>query len=218
MNHMLSHYRWDDIDIDTVVEHSFRDFHAKGLDYLCLHRSEKLTLKAYFFAEGLDSQEASEVVNPHDHRYNFMTQCFSGLIRNKWYRIPPCSLDAIYRGDYCGKDYEVFEWRTPLLGGDGFTYDGFCPLQEHRHGDYLPGEAYYMLAEELHTIQVMAPETCIVLAQYEDVVPADQPTRTFVLADEGGPEPPPLDGLYNTFTADQAVKRLGLLRELADKL
>lgn len=213
MTHLLSDFAWDDVDIDHVVEHSYRDFHAKGLDYLCLSRTPELTLKAYFFAEGMDSQKVGEVINPHDHRYDFLTQCFSGTIRNKWFRFPPC-WDGESIGDECGPMYDVYEWRTPLLGGNGFTHIDSVPLQQYREQDFTPGQQYYMPAPAFHTIQVMAPETCIVLAQYEDEVPADQPTHTFTQAKQ----PPDIHELYGRFTADQAVKRLALLREMAERL
>ena len=213
MKHLLSDLEWGNIDVDHVVEHSFRDFHAKGLDYLCLSRTKELTVKAYFFADGMDSQEVSEVINPHNHRYDFLTQCFSGEIRNKWYRPPPC-WDGESKGDECGPMYDVYEWRTPLLGGNGFTHVDAVPLQLYRQADYKPGGKYNMYYDQYHTIQVLKPETCIVLLQFEDWVPPEQPTLTFT---RGG-EPPSLDGLYNRFTADQAVKRLELLRGMADKL
>lgn len=36
-------------DMAEVLANSYRDFHAKGLDYICLKRSFKETLKLYFF-------------------------------------------------------------------------------------------------------------------------------------------------------------------------
>lgn len=222
MKHLLSDFAWDDIDIDDVVEHSYKDFHTKGMDYLCLSRSPELTLKAYFFAEGMDSQEVGEVINPHNHRYDFRTQCFSGTIENQWYRPPPC-WDGESIGDECGPMYDVYEWRTPLLGswpvatGEtrvGFEYIDRIPLQRYRIRQCPAGSSYYMYADQLHTIRVVDPETCIVLQQYEDVVPASEPTHTFTQARQ----PPDISELYSGFTADQAVKRLALLREMADRL
>lgn len=211
---ILSDFGWNAIDVDTVIDNSYKDFHAKGLDYLCLHRSPELTLKAYFFAEGMESQKVGEVINPHDHRYNFLTQCFSGVIENQWYRPPPC-WDGESIGDECGPMYDVYEWRTPLLGGTrvGFEYIDSIPLQRHRVSQFKTGQQYLMQAAEFHTIRVVERETCIVLRQYEDVVPADLPTHTFTQSSE----PPSLDGLYNRFSADQAVKRIELLQGLAAK-
>ncbi|MBB5167176.1 hypothetical protein [Mycobacterium sp. AZCC_0083] len=216
MSAILRDVIWDDLDIDYLLTQSYKDFHAKGLDYVCLHRDAGLTLKAYFFAEGMDSQKAGEVVNPHDHRYNFVTQCMSGVIENQWYRTPPCwdpmSDDPI--ADECGEVYETHLWYTPLNGGVGFTKDGGWILQRYKTYQFAPGQQYWMSAPEIHTIRVVKPETCIVIAQFEDVVPLDQPTVTFTKSKL----PPSLEGLYGTFTADQLVKRIGLLRELQEQL
>lgn len=209
--HLLEKIDWSRIDIDHSLEHSYKDFHAKGLDYLCLVRTPALTVKAYFF-EG-DAEVASEVVNPHDHRYPFMTQCYSGTIVNKRYRVPPC-WDGESIGDECGPMYNVFHYRTPLLGGNGFEHIDAIPLQQYQT-EYAPaGHRYWQNADEFHTIKVFERDTVIVIAQYADVVPEDEPTVMFSQA----AEPPNLDGLYSKFKADQLVKRIGQLRELAGKL
>ena len=73
--------------LEQMVENSFRNFHAKGFDYLCLQRSPGLTLKAYFFDElpgGI-----AEVVCPHDHRYPFTTTVLSGYMRHYRYLEQP---------------------------------------------------------------------------------------------------------------------------------
>ncbi|OHT91294.1 hypothetical protein BKG70_00745 [Mycobacteroides chelonae] len=194
-----------DLDMESVLEHSYKDYHVKGFDYLCLHRSEGLTLKAYFF-EG-DVQNASEVVNPHNHRYDFHTTCLSGAVENRWYRSYPFGFNR----DTRPQRYNMFEWRTPLNGGDGFTLTGEITLQNHRSMQCSRGEGYEMAADELHTIQILEPDTVLLLVQHEDVVPVNQPTLTFTQS----VEPPDLPGLYNKFNADQAVKRIKQLQELA---
>ncbi|AEK09961.1 hypothetical protein FDH96_gp049 [Mycobacterium phage Rey] len=207
---LLADIVWDDLDVDELLEHSFKDFHAKGLDYLCLHRDSGLTLKAYFFADGMESQKLGEVINPHDHRYHFTTQLMSGRITNKWYAqaSPGTMLAAEW--------FNIFEWMTPLNGGNGFTADGDSALLVNTRNLTLnwPGSQYYMSAPELHTISVGARETCIVLAQYEDVVPLDYPTHTFTQADE----PPSLKGLYTEFKPDELVARINLLRQMEENL
>lgn len=198
---LLSAVDLANIDIDECLTHSYKDFHAKGLDYVCLKRTPELTVKAYFF-EGLD-QKPGEVINPHDHRYPFVTQCYSGTIRNKWYH------DAVDKFD-CTTGYQEWEWRTPLNGGDGFTWKSVRWLEELRHQDFRVGQGYWMEHDELHTIQVMRPETCIVLFQFGDLIPLEQPTFTYTQALEA----PSLKGLYREFKPDELVKRIELLRAL----
>lgn len=204
---LLDSIGWPMVNIDDVVANSYKDYHAKGLDYLCLHRSPSLTVKAYFFESGV--QALPEVVNPHDHRYSFWTTCMSGTIRNRWYRVPPC-WDGETVENECGRLYNVFAWHTPLLGGKGFSPAGDVPLQQYRYADFQRGRGYFMDYEEIHTIQVMEPETCIVIAQFADKLTPSQSTHLFTQDSE----PPSLDGLYNKLTADEAVKRINLLQEL----
>lgn len=206
MTHILYGEDLDGVNIDLALQHSYKDFHAKGLDYVCLRRTPQLTIKAYFF-DGLD-QKPGEVINPHDHRYPFLTQCYSGVIRNKWYRP-----HALHQSGVT-EQYERFEWMTPLNGGDGFNWIGLSALENHRIEDFAAGDWYSMKYDELHTIQVMKPETVIVLAQFADALPLDHPTYTYT----DSVEPPSLKGLYREFTADELVARINLLKDLADKL
>jgi hypothetical protein len=178
------------IDLDEVLAHSFRDFHAKGLDYVCLRRSPTLTHKLYFL-DG-DVAKLPEVINPHDHRYPFGTWVVAGRSQNVWY------------DEGIGRTFNRFRYRTPLNGGVGFEWDGEVAIRELARGDYVAGTSYRMRADEIHTIRMLENETVLFLAQYEDVVPIGMPTKTFSLA----AQPPSLDGLYGRFTADQLRDRL----------
>ncbi|OHU64016.1 hypothetical protein [Mycobacteroides chelonae] len=196
-----------ELDMESVLENSYKDFHCKGFDYICLKRSPEYTLKAYFF-EG-DAQDASEVVNPHDHRYDFRTTCLSGEVTNKWFRVPP-RWEGQSTGDKHGSMYNVFHYTTPLNGGSGFDLQGLVPLQIYQTRSVGRGGSYFMGFSEFHTIQITKPDTVLLLEQYTDEVPVGQPTLTFTQS----AEPPNLSGLYNKFTADQAVKRIQQLHEL----
>jgi hypothetical protein len=77
-------------DLDTVASNSFRNFHAKGLDYLCLHRSPELTIKAYFYSGNI----GPEVVCPHDHRYPFSTHILAGESGHKRYTDGLCGISG----------------------------------------------------------------------------------------------------------------------------
>lgn len=179
------------VDIDAVIANSFRDFHVKGFDYLCLRRSPVETIKLYFF-DG-DVAKLPEVVNPHDHRYPFETHVLAGSSENHWYA----------RSAQHGHTFNRFEYRAPLNGGDGFTFAGEELLMLTRKGEFRKGGRYSMRADEIHTIRMRENETVLMLRQFEDVVPLNQPTQTFTRGDA-----PSLEGLYQRFTADQVVSRL----------
>jgi hypothetical protein len=115
-----------------MTEHSFKNFHVKGFDYLCIKRTPDHTRKVYFF-DGNASQ-LPDVVHPHDHRYDFKTTILTGVMSNSHYTID----------EELGKVYNEFEWRTPLNGGDGFKWKKETKLFENQRFFYRPGESYDM--------------------------------------------------------------------------
>lgn len=71
-----------------------------------------------------------------------------------------------------------------------------------------------MRFDEIHTINILQPETCLMLHQFRDMVPASIPTETFMRTED----PPNLnDGLYEKFTADEVIKKLKWLNEKVSK-
>lgn len=199
------------LDMDRVIANSYSNFHAKGLDYICLNRTEDLTLKLYFFSEWNGKYVVPDVVNPHDHRYTFLTKCLSGCVENVWYR------DLTLRWGTSGwqapqnsTTYQKFKYLTPLNGGDGFTWYEEAELQEWASVAYRPGDKYLLQADSVHTIRIREDQTVIAIEQYKDELPIDQPTFTYTQ----DREPPSLTGLYDKPTADDVVKKLALLKDL----
>jgi hypothetical protein len=180
-----------------VIANSFKDYHVKGFDYLCLRRSPTLTTKLYFF-DG-DVSKLPEVVNPHDHRYDFRTLCLSGAVSN-----------SRYLRDDAGDQFQVFQYRTPLNGGNGFEWLNETRLREVSRLAYGRGDTYGMRHAEIHTIRIGASNTVLLLDQYEDQVPLDGATLTFTKGNA-----PSLSGLYNRFTADDVRRRLRQLEDYA---
>lgn len=204
------------LDMDSVIENSFKNFHAKGLDYICLKRSPEYTLKLYFFEDWNGTHVVPDVVNPHNHRYPFLTKCLSGLVENVWYRdttIPEAYGDRWGRGP--SSVYQKFKYLTPLNGGEGFTWYEEAFLQEWASVAYAPGQEYFLQASNLHTIRIREPQTVIALEQYSDVVPVGEPTWTYTSGVDR--DPPTLSGLYEKPSADDVVDRINLLKELVSK-
>lgn len=180
--------------METMLEHSFKDFHTRGFDYLCIKRTPEHTRKVYFF-DG-DVSKLPEVVNPHDHRYKFSTTVLSGVMSNSIY------LPDIERREG-SQVYQEFEYRTPLNGGNGFTWKREAYLFEERRLFYRSNGIYYMEHNAFHTIRMHVDGTVLLLDQFQDILPIDKPTRTFIPERKA----PNLDGLYSKFTADEAIKR-----------
>lgn len=192
-------------DLEHILAHSFRDFHVKGFDYLCLKRSEAETVKVYFF-EG-DAARAPEVVIPHDHRYPFLTECLAGAVTNHEFAE---MVGRKYGGD--AEPYERFEYLTPLNGGNGFKWLAEAWLIRVASRLRVSG-SYAMRHDQLHTITVQ-PDTVLRLTQHADVVPEGVPVRAYRPA--GMREPPSLDGLYRPMDADHALMRLAQYRALLE--
>ena len=185
---------FEPITMEAMLANSIKDYHVKGFDYICLRRTPNETVKLYFF-DG-DVAKLPEVVNPHDHRYDFHTTCLAGSVTNRNFRRDGSP-------GYC-KRYQRFEWMTPLNGGDGFRWAGEVDLVETASQTANRNEGYYMRSHGLHTIRLNQPGTILLLRQFEDMVPLDVPTQTFTL----DKEPPSISGLYSRFTADQIRHRL----------
>lgn len=199
-------------DIETICANSYRNFHTRGFDYLCLSRTPELTRKVYFF-EG-DLHDLPELVIPHDHRYPFVTTVLAGAVRNKlFYRLS--GIDAVSWARV-GRDAELFdsfEYRTPLNGGEGFTWKGeellISPLDPKT---VTRGGHWRSSATDIHTLDIRCEGTVILLEQLGDVVPLDQPTNAYRRV--GDRTPPSLDGLYDRMTPDHARTRINQFLDL----
>ena len=192
-------------DMAHIIANSFKDYHVKGFDYICLKRTPTQTDKVYMF-DG-DVSKMPEVVNPHDHRYDFDTLVMVGTMTN--IRFAPVDY-AIYANENV---FHAYEYRTPLNGGRGFDWKCQQALAVTSKTAYHSGEIHRSKAVQLHTIRIHSNETALFLRQYEDVVPVDQPTMTYVLR---GPAPS-LSGLYSRFTEDEVLDRLRKLARLTAK-
>lgn len=188
-------------DLEEIRRNSFRDFHAKGLDYLCLKRSPHLTRKVYFFEGNLD--KIPEIVMPHNHRYAFETRVLSGRVANR----------VFCRGGRGAQPYERFDYLTPLNGGDGFRWRETDYLNCVMERPYTRGQRYLSTAADIHTLQIQSDQTVIVLDQFEDVVPLDAPTSAWKKGDKAAPN---LSGLYREMTMDDVLSRMSVVSSLME--
>lgn len=191
--------RLDDQRLMEIQENSFKNFHCKGLHYLCIERDPQVTKKVYFF-EG-DVAALPEVVSPHNHRYNFNTVVRSGKMIDRRYAV----------GGDSAESFDLFNWRTPLNGGKGFEWESEIMLSVSETATLFPGSGTYPTEfSDIHTIQIIAPETVIEITQFHDEMPITHPSQTFIK----GKQPPALNGLYEKFTMDEVIARLSQAREM----
>jgi hypothetical protein len=191
--------------LEQLCANSYRNFHVKGFDYLCLKRTPTHTRKVYFFGNNLAGNP--ELVIPHDHRYSFKTKVLSGQVTNKTYT-------AVGRNQKLATGLHVdhFLYATPLNGGAGFEWAQEAYLNPLSSTLYGRGSSWLSAHNAIHTLQIPYPNTVILLDQYEDVVPDSMPTNAYRLV--GSREPPNLDGLYDRMDEDYAAQLLVKLAEL----
>lgn len=72
-------------NIDYMVEHSIKDFHFKGLNYICFNFSPNLVIRLYIIepSEPVDTKN----VNIHNHLYDSQILVLSGGIINNVYKM-----------------------------------------------------------------------------------------------------------------------------------
>lgn len=108
---LLFRFDWEAVDLDSVLANSYKDFHCKGLDYICLQRKPFLTIKAYFFEDAIvDLPEWVEQLGSLDFIELYMS-----------------SNDAIWfplHSGGCGVSSDIAPTTTPEVGAYGPPGEG----------------------------------------------------------------------------------------------
>ena len=88
-------------NLDYMVEHSIKNFHFPGLNYVCFEFSPKQTIRLYI-VEPQDDLDTTNV-QIHNHLYDSQLLVLSGWIRN-----------TVYRVDYSNKEYNAYHLTSAL--------------------------------------------------------------------------------------------------------
>lgn len=146
----------DAVNIEHAQEFSYKGLHVEAIDYVCLFRSEHLTVKAYFFDHGSNG----EMIVPHTHRYSFDTRIVTGQLTENRYAV-------INWGEYnTGK----WVWRTPIDGGTGMSPAGLDSIRCFSRKTYEAGGNYHNRAHiDIHALSDVQPGTIAILTQFQDV-------------------------------------------------
>lgn len=143
-----------ELDPTEAAENSFLNHHVEGMDYLCLHRSDKLTVKLYFIEpERIAVRPGAFLVTPHTHRYAFESTVLSGSLVH----------DLFEENDghtYARSIYEP-ETKTRIA-------NGFCDLSSKNATAYGVGGSYWVRTEDVHTLLVPSDPVLLGLVQFAD--------------------------------------------------
>lgn len=199
IQHMLDNLL-DSIDWEEAANHSYTNFHAEGVSYVNLLRTDRLTLKLYTF-NNVRHNEQGYLVHPHNHGYNFTHQTLCGIIQNHIFSL---------KG---GDDWNMYQFDTPLNGGKGLIKVWPCGLTRLDTFSLPVGRNYYLTTEELHTLGVKTDYAAALLCQFHDVNPG---IPTIMLA-PAGENPDCETGLYIRMQAWQGRQEIEHFRDEVTK-
>jgi hypothetical protein len=149
-----------EMDPTVTAQHSTINHHVEGMDYLCLHRGDKLTAKLYFIEpKRVKAAPGEFLVTPHSHRYAFQTVVMAGDLTH-------VRFDKVIGHE---GNWEHFGYHAETRAR---RREGFCDLsirssRVHSFGNYLC-DSYWVDAHELHTLRVPEEPVLLGLVQFGD--------------------------------------------------
>lgn len=138
-----------DLDVEESLRNSYINYHVKGLDYLCLHRSKELTIKLYHWK----GSPGVPLVAPHNHAYYFDEIILVGDIVNITF-TPNAFLES--------KEYDEHYW---VAKSSVFVRPIDLEIKTDsllRQGSKLSQDMY-----TVHTLVPMSEEFSILCYQYK---------------------------------------------------
>lgn len=136
-----------------LAKHSFHNYHTRGLDYLCLHRNSRMTVKVYFFRKGISKKNADGwIVWPHTHRFAFEHWQLKGKVTNHIFTIEKAG----------EQPFEIFGYNSELHSTHKL---GECGLFERSSES---GDFAMLDPTEIHTLTTDG-EAMALQIQYHDV-------------------------------------------------
>jgi hypothetical protein len=147
-----------ELDCAAATQHSIVNHHVAGMDYLCLHRSDKLTVKLYFIDPAFMRQQVpgTYLVTPHTHRYAFESTVLAGNL-----------IHARFKEVY-GDTYDRFEYAPETRAKTDIGAIGLETTDLELHN---PGSNYWCGTSDIHTLVVPQSAVLLGLVQFGDTVP-----------------------------------------------
>jgi hypothetical protein len=145
----------EQMDVEAMTRHSSINHHVDGMDYLCLSRSEALTVKLYLMEEPRNDNSGF-LVNPHSHRYAFSSIVLAGALAHLRF-MPSVATYA--------SEWERFEYHAETR-----ELKRIAPAWLHREAEICPaGARYFVEPHEIHTLCVdSAGPLLLGLVQFAD--------------------------------------------------
>jgi hypothetical protein len=130
----------EQMDVETMVRHSSINHHVNGMSYLCLSRTESLTVKLYLMEEPRNDN-SGYLVNPHSHRYAFSSIVLFGALAHLRFR------PSDHAGD---RQWDRFEYHAETRERNKV---GATKLRREVES-CTAGACYFVEPHEIHTLHV----------------------------------------------------------------
>lgn len=132
---------------------SVRNHHVNGLDYLCLHRSPKLTVKLYFIdPHRITIDPGAFLVTPHTHRYAFESTVLYGKLNHVRFK------------EVSGQTYARAVYSPESRSREALGETGLQPSLEY----HKEGSEYFCSVDDIHTLLVPNELVLLGLVQFAD--------------------------------------------------
>lgn len=184
---------YEEANIKDIQSNSFKNFHAVGLNYICLFRSPNLTIKIYIIRPGESApNKDGYIVCPHSHRYNFQTLVLAGKISNVVFK------EFSYGETHMYPPYYKFKYVTPLDNGPATSsFVGPATLIIDYKQQLDSGGSYFFPVPKIHSLKIQHDKyTALLLHQYKDT---ETETELFT----NSPQLPSYDELYQKFSEEE---------------
>ncbi|KWF90374.1 hypothetical protein WL95_27485 [Burkholderia cepacia] len=145
-----------ELDHTEAAHHSVINHHVDGIDYLCLHRSDKMTVKLYFIDPANMPQQVpgTYLVTPHTHRYSFESTVLAGDLIHARFR------------EICGNRYGCFEYAPETRTKTDIGSVDLATSALERHST---GSTYWCSTSDIHTLVVPSAPVLLGLVQFGDI-------------------------------------------------
>lgn len=194
------------LKVEDAISNSFKNFHSEGMDYLCLFRSEDLTVKIYDIVPNYTpaNKHHNVIVNPHNHGYDFHTILLAGYVENIIFKyIPKAIQDGSSNISNLLPLHNHFEYVSKIKSvNHGFKYiDKGDLVVEKIEVLQNPGDTYFLDNTKIHSIRPgkTIDRTTLLLLQYKDV---DKVETDYFCREESPTTNPKL---YQKFTKPEII-------------
>ncbi|MFP3609244.1 hypothetical protein SB778_03905 [Paraburkholderia sp. SIMBA_050] len=150
----------EELNPQEVAAHSVLNHHVEGMDYLCLHRSPKLTVKLYLIDPArIGKTSGSILVTPHTHRYAFESTVLAGKLIH----------ETFAEGADLEYDRFIYEPQTKIRIGAGAV--GLLRRSAVAHLALSDNDSYWVGTDDIHTLIVPDRPVLLGLIQFADTSP-----------------------------------------------